>query len=1007
VILSWIIGSGVCQEQGQADVQTIRQGGYVEKVDPNVDYRERLPRIAPRDPEQSLGAFHVVPGFRIELVACEPLISDAVDLAFDEFGRLFVAEMIPYAEGGTAEFGSPNGRVSMLEDADGDGRYEKSTVFVDQLVWPTGIACFDGGLFIASAPDLWYCKDEDGDGRAELREVVLTGFELSNPNALPNSLRWGLDNRLHGMTSTAGGQLESKRWAAVSGRPVPPVQSRGRDFSIHPRTGQLRLESGGGQFGMTFDVWGRKFESSNSAPCDMVMYDERYIARNPYLAAPAARVNIWKSGSTVYRTSPAEPWRVIRTEMRVGGSFSGPVEGGGMPAGYFTAACGLTIHGGDAWPEEFNGSGFVCEGSGNLVVRMRFEPDGVGLAARRTEQGHEFLTSDEVWFRPIQFAGGPDGNLYLADMYREVFEHPDAVPPSVKKYLDLTNGNDRGRIYRIVREDSDRLAPIFPGDLTTRELVDRLADSNAWQRRTASRLLFERQDLEVVDALIQLAESSESPLGRMHAIAALDGLDALTADAILSRLDDPHPRVREHAVRLAERLLAEEPLVRARLYQLVTDPDVRVRYQLAFTLGEIDGLQATGALAEIVKRDVSDRWVRLAVISSCLGRAGQLLSMLSADTAWRATPVAAQLLEELAEQVGLQGRSGQVADVLAVLDQFGAEEAALARSVVRGLSNGLAKAKSPLLAQLNASGGSRAGSLLAALIEESREQAVDDALPAETRAEAIRSLATASYEVARAVLPELLEARQPRDVQVAAIQTLSRFREEEIAPMIIEAWRGFSPGVRNEAAEALFARTERLARLLDAMERGVIQSSHLAPARIQFLLTHPEPRIRGEAKRLLGGLKLARRADAVAAYQNVLDMPADRQRGKAIFKRECSQCHRLEGVGVDLGLPLQTIRNRGRQGILLNVLDPNRELNPSYANYVVITDDGLSVSGMIAAETANSVTLKRAENESDTVLRTDIDEMVNTGLSIMPEGIEKLVTRQEMADLIEYLMTVE
>jgi putative heme-binding domain-containing protein len=327
--------------------------------------------------------------------------------------------------------------------------------------------------------------------------------------------------------------------------------------------------------------------------------------------------------------------------------------------------------------------------------------------------------------------------------------------------------------------------------------------------------------------------------------------------------------------------------------------------------------------------------------------------------------------------------------------------------VVRGLSKGLAKAKSPLLAQLNASGGSRVGSLLAALIEDAREQAVDDALPAETRAEAIRSLATASYGVARAVLPELLEARQPRDVQVAAIQTLSRFREEEIAPMIIDAWRGFSPGVRNVAAEALFARPERLARLLDAMERGVIQSSHLAPARIQFLLTHPEPQIRREAKRLLGGLELARRADAVAAYQDVLDMPADRQRGKAVFKRECSQCHRLEGVGIDLGLPLQTIRNRGRQGILLNVLDPNRELNPSYANYVVITDDGLSVSGMIAAETANSVTLKRAENESDTVLRTDIDEMVNTGLSIMPEGIEKLVTPQEMADLIEYLMTVQ
>ena len=1006
-ILWWTVRPGAGQAPAEPQIQTIRQGGYVEKVDPNVDYKERLPRIAPRDPDQSLRAFHIVPGFRIELVAAEPLIADAVDLTFDEFGRLFVAEMIPYAEGGTSQFGSPGGRVSMLEDTDGDGRFEKRTVFVDQLVWPTGIACFDGGLFIASAPDLWYCKDDDGDGRADRREVVLTGFELSNPNALPNSLRWGLDNRLHGMTSTAGGLLDAKRWAAVSGESIPPVQSRGRDFSIEPRTGQLRLESGGGQFGMTFDAWGRKFESSNSAPCDMVMYDERYIARNPYLVAPAARVNIWKSGSTVYRTSPAEPWRIIRTEMRVGGVFSGPVEGGGTPAGYFTAACGLTVYGGGAWPGEFSGSGFVCEGSGNLVARMRFEPDGVGFAAHRTELGHDFLTSDEVWFRPIQFTVGPDGNLYLADMYREVFEHPDAVPPSVKKYLDLTTGNDRGRVYRIVREDADRPVPVLPGDLPTSELVGLLADTNIWQRRTASRLLYERQDLEVVDSLVHLAESSVSPLGRMHAMAALDGLGALTADVVLARLKDRHPRVREHAVRLAENVLADAPSVRAELYELVNDPDLRVRYQLAFTLGEIDGLQATHALAAIAKKDAVDRWIRLAILSSCRGRAGELLSVLAADASWREEPIAPRFLADLAEQVGLQGQSGQVADVLAVLDQFGSDEAALAQSLMRGLSKGLAQAKSPLLAKLTAADGSRAGSLLAELIEQSRTSAVDDRLPAEERAEAIRSLATAPYEVARAVLPDLMEARQPQGVQVAAIQTLSRFREDEIASMIIDAWRGFSPRVRNEAAEALFARTERLAFLFSSIERGVIQSSHLDPARVQFLLAHPDPRIRREATRLLGDVQLARRADAVAAYQVALDMPADRQRGKAIFKRECSQCHRLEGIGIDLGLPLQTIRNRGREGILLNVLDPNRELNPSYANYIVITDDGLSISGMIAAETATSLTLKRAENESDTVLRTQIDEMVNTGLSIMPEGIEKLVTPQEMADLIEYLMTVD
>jgi putative membrane-bound dehydrogenase-like protein len=993
-------------EDSASDGQIIRQGGYVERVDPNVDYRDRLPRLEPREPEQSLEAFQLAPGFRLELVAAEPLIADAVDLAFDERGRLFVAEMIPYAEGGSSEFGSPNGRVSRLEDTDGDGRFDHRTVYVSGLVWPTGIACFDGGVFVASAPELLYCKDLDGDGTADSRTVVLDGFELSNPNALPNSLRWGLDHRLHGMTSTAGGELVARLWETTSGQDVPAIQARGRDFSIHPRTGQLQLESGGGQFGMTFDAWGRKFESSNSAPCEMVMYEDRYLARNPFLAAPAPRVNIWKGGPAVFRTSPAEPWRVIRTEMRVSGVFSGPVEGGGKPAGYFTAACGLTVYEGDAWPAEVRGNGFVCEGSGNLVVRMRLDPQGVGCIADRVHSSREFLTSDEVWFRPIQFAHGPDGNLYLADMYRECFEHPDAVPPSVKKYLDLTTGNDRGRVYRIVHEGTPRRPHQDLGALSVTALVDLLEHANVWHRNTAGRLLYERQDREAVEPLQRLASESASPLGRMHAMYALHGLDELTAATVLAGLEDEHPRVREHAVRLAESVLEDAPAVRSRLFALHQDPDPRVRYQLAFTLGEIGGPQASEALAAILRQDPDDPWMRLAVLSSCLGRAGELFSLLAEDAAWRSTPAARGVLAELAQQAGLQNRSGQVADVLATLESFPDHERPLSSAVVRGLSEGLARAKSPLLAKLDASGGSRAGQLLAEMLERSQQLALDETAASEKRVDAVRSLVTAPYQIASRVLSAVLEARQPQDVQVAAVQTLNRFREPGVAEILVEAWHGLSPKVRSEAAEALCARPERLTALLKALEDQTIQPSQLDPQRIQLLRTHPLPAIRDQAETLLGGVRLARREEAVALYRDALDLKADRERGKAIFKRECSQCHQLEGVGIDLGLPLQAIRNRGREGILLNVLDPNRELNPAYANYILQTDDGLSVTGMIAAETATSLTLKRAEGESTTVLRTNIDLLRNTGLSIMPEGIEKLLTRQEMADLIEYLMTV-
>ncbi len=998
----------ISQEEKQRGVYELRQDGYVEKVDPSVDYKDRLPRIPPREPAESMDAFHIVPGFRLDQVAAEPLVRDAVDMTLDENGRMYVVEMISYAEDNSAQPGSPTGRVSLLEDTDHDGRFDKRTVFADKFVWPTAVISFDGGVFIAAAPDLWYCKDTDGDGKADLRELVITGFGLSNVCALPNSLRWGLDNRIHGMTSLTGGELRAVRWEkGGEARQSKPVQARGRDFSFHPRTGEVRLESGGAQYGMSFDAWGRKFECSNSAPIYMIMYEDRYIARNPYLAAPSPRIGIWKDGSAVYRTSPVEPWRILRTELRIKGTFSGPIEGGGTPAGYFTGVCGTTIYTGSALPEEARGNAFVCEGASNIVHRLRLEPDGVGFAARRVEQKREFLASDEIWFRPIQFAHAPDGAFYLADMYREVYEHPGAVPPSAKKHLDLTSGNDRGRIYRIVPETFKQPPPVRLGEMGTVELVALLAHPNSWHRRTASRLLYERQERKAIGPLVELAGESPSPLGRMHAMYALDGLEALTAEVVLARLDDAHPRVREHAVRLAERVLGDSPAVREKLYSMTGDDDMRVRYQLAFTLGEIPAPRATAALGEIAKRDVADRWVRVAVLSSCLGRSGGLFALLAADADWRATTSGRALLEELAKLTGLENRSDQVAEVLRTLEGLGDEEKELAQAAVRGLSKGSADAGSPLLSSLGSGGGSRAGELFAEMIEQAKQAAADSDQPLEKRVAAIRSLGLTSFDDVVDILADMLDSTQPQEVQTAAIQALNHFPEEEVAEIIVEAWLGFTPKVRGEAAEALFARPERLAVLLAAIEDQVIMPSQLDPARVQFLVSHPDAAIREKASELLAGAQLAPREEVVEAWSDVLQMPGDAGRGREVFRRECAKCHRLEDYGEELGLPLDTIQNRGLETILISVLDPNRDVLPQYLNYVVVTDAGLSITGMIESETATSITLKRAEGESDTVLRTNIDELVNTGMSIMPEGNEKLVTKQELADLIAYLMSLE
>ncbi len=1001
-------GRAAGQEKQKKEAYEVRQGGYVEKMDPNVDYKEQMPRIAPKEPGESMKRFRLVSGVRIEQVAAEPLVVDVVDMTFDENGRMYVAELTAYAE-----FYDENGRmgvgdatanrISLLEDKDGDGRFDKSTVFAEGLSWPTGLICFDGGLFVTSVPDLVYLKDSDGDNRADIREVVLSGFGTSNPVMCPNSLRWGLDNRVHGMGSGPG--LLAKMWEnGAPGRKAEPVSSGGRDFSIDPRTGELRLESGGAQFGMGLDEWGRKFESSNNVPIEMVMFEDRYIARNPYLATPSSRLRIHADGNTVYRTSRVEPWRILRTELRKRGTFSGPVEGGGTPAGYFTGACGLYVYKGTALPEEFRGNAFVAEGSGNLVHRMRLDPGGVGFSAHRTDREGEFLTSDEVWFRPIQFTGGPDGALYMADFYRESYELPDAIPPSARKYLDILSGNDRGRVYRFVAEDFEQPAPVRLGRMSTVELVGLLAHPNGWQRNTAGRLLYERQDRKAVLPLAELAAAPESALGRMHAIYALDGLGMLMPEIVLARLDDEHPRVREHAVKLAEVVLSESPAVRSRLYAMVEDADIRVRYQLAFTLGEISGDQATEALAVVAKRDVGDKWIRLAVLSSSFGRAGDLFARLSADAEWRSAKNGRSFLAQLAEQAGLQKRDDQVAEVFNAVDGLPDGEKTLLEAVVGGLGKGLEKSRSPLRDQL--AGGGKVAQALAQMVEESSTRAADEGLSVEKRVAAVRSLGLASSEVAEGVLTELLDSRQPQEVQVAAIQAMGRFQAEWVADAIVESWGGFTPKVRSEAAEALFARTERLMVLLEAIKDEDILPSQLDPARVQFLLSHSDEEIRSAAKELLGGIKLARREEVIEKYRDVLDAKGDALRGKTVFKDECSTCHLLEGVGYDLGLPLNTIQNKGPEAILQAVLDPNRDVLPQYLNYVVVTDDGLSVTGMIDSETATSINLRRAEGESDTVLRTNIDEMVNTGISIMPEGLEEQVDRKEMADLIAYLMSL-
>jgi putative membrane-bound dehydrogenase-like protein len=963
------------------------------------DFEDELPRIPPHEPADALSTFQTLPGFHLEQSAAEPLVHSPVAIAFDENGRMYVVEMIDYSEQDKDFLGA----VRVLEDSDGDGRFDKSTVFADKLSWPTAIACYDGGVFVGAAPDIYYLKDTDGDGKADIRKTVFTGFGRSNVQGLFNSFQWGLDNRIHGATSSSGAQV-----VRTDVRDAQPIAISGRDFAFDPRTLELVPTSGGAQHGMSFDDWGRKFLSSNSDHIQLVMYEDRYLARNKYLAAPGPRASIAADGpqAEVFRISPVEPWRIVRTRLRMSAKVPGPVEGGGRAAGYFTGATGVTIYRGDAWPAEYRGQAFVGDVGSNIVHRKVLEPDGVGLVARRVDQKKEFVASTDIWFRPAQFANAPDGNLYIIDVYREVIEHPASLPPPIKKHLDLTSGRDRGRIYRVVHEGAQRRPLPKLGRASTSELVATLAHRNGWHRDTAARLLFERGDKSAISPLIQLSQSCPMPEGRMQALYALSGLGGLSADVVLARLADEHPRVREHALQHSESLAADSPEIRQRVAALADDNDLRVRYQAAFTLGALPGSARTAPLAKILKHDGADRWVRLAAQSSLSEGASDVLAQLAGDAGFRTSAAAKTVLVELASQVGVQARQSEVLAALRSIDALPGENKPLATAMVVGLTEGLSRSGSSLRSQI-ASNPGKAKELLSELLTASRKKAADETSPPTERAEAIRTLGLARFADNRELLPGLLGTRQPQEVQLATLAVLAMQSDPEIGAVLVEVWPSLGPKLRAAAMEAIFSRADWLLKFLDAVEKEDIPLSDLEPARVRLLESNSNPTVRDKAGVIAAKLKLGRRQDVLDAYRPALALAGDAARGKEHFKRVCAVCHRVENVGTEIGPNLVTLQNRGAEAILLNILDPNREVNPQYVNYILVTTEGRSITGLVAAETATSVTLKRQENASDTVLRANIEELKSTGLSIMPEGLEKQLDQQALADLIAYLLSVK
>jgi putative membrane-bound dehydrogenase-like protein len=699
------------------------------------DFKEELPRLKPTEPADAPRTFKLQPGYRIELVAAEPLVASPVDMAFDEEGRLWVVEMIDYPFNET-EGNPPQGRLVRLESRKGDGRFDTRVVIADKLPCPTGLALWDGGAYVTAAPTLLYLKEG-------VRKIVQDGFGNQNIQGLANNIKFGLDNWFTGSGGSNGGQI------------IPAaVGINGRDFRFRP-SGEFEPLSGGGQFGSSFDDFGRRFVCSNANSARHVVLDDAVLRLNPYYAVTAVTASIATEGDagTVYRTSPQEPWRVLRTRLRKEGQIRGQVEG----VTNFTSATGIFFH---------QGRLYVGEVAHNLIHRKSLTPNGSTFKAERIDPESEFLTSTDNWFRPVNFATGPDGALYVCDMYREVIEHPHSLPDSIKKYLDLTSGKERGRVWRILEENGPAwTAPRFRAK---EDLVEALK-KDAWHRQTAARLIYQRQDKTLVPLLENLL-TAERPETRAAALWALDGLGVRRGEALLK---DPSPDVREQAVRLA-------PL--EALYD-VADEAPRVRFEIACRMAESQDPRAKAAVERL--RPGADRWLLTAI------------------------------------------------------------------SIASG------------------------------------------------------------------------EKSAPKKIQESKAQ----------APVVAT----------------------------------------------------------GDRKKV------------VESYKGVLELKGDPARGLEVYRKNCAGCHRSGKEGKDVGPDLATVKQKTPEELLIAILDPSREVNPQYLAVRIKTTSDQVLDGLIAAENATSVTLKRQEGLVDTILKVNIDKLVRSNLSLMPEGFERAVDPQAMADLIQYL----
>ena len=980
------------------------------------------PHSTPRSPDESRRSFRLEPGVEAQCVASEPAIASPSAMAFDSEGRLFVAENRGYPVGpGPGK--SPVGAIIELRDLDGDGRYETRVEFAIGLTFPNGLMPWRGGWLVSCSPDLLYLKDTNGDGRADVREVWFTGFATNQTTQLRACYpTLGIDGWIYLSRGWSGGNVISPKWPELKSIDL----ARG-DFRFRPDGSAAEAIGGNGQFGLAFDEFGHRFIVSNRNPLMQAVVHRNEWERNPHLPFTDITQDVSPSGY----------------DAKVFPLSSDLTTSGFMPdllskphAGSYTSACGIHWYRGGRLGQDRQRSWFICEPAQNLVQRQIMLPMGASFRSRSASTNSDFLDSSDSWFHPVYATTAPDGSLWIADMYRKFIDHPDYLPEQPRKKLDFNSGKDLGRLWRFARvgeklDAASALKSLRTDDPT--QWVDLLHHPNGWVSETARRLIVEEQLRQQESGGLNAEWSSVvqkglirfwgarfqgpeiTPAARAAAVGLLKSLGMNPGKIGALAFGDQSPGVREVAVRLLTRspddLRHPAKLWLSSLRKLAHDSDTGVRFQVALAMGDHPELDLVEELATLALRDSEDRWTRSAVLSSVRGRETNLAHALISSAASAKSDVRA-LFRETAQMIGSAPLLSQSDWLLTrLLKGSGGDADTWRNAALLGLAQGLRsrgwgdEQGTPLLAlAANASDKTLAESL-SVVARAVALQAKSSTLSASSRAEAIWLLSEFGFAGARSVLEESLSPSESTAVQLASVRSLGRFNDHAAAEILAapKHWSTYAPGLREAALSALMGSSRGVLVLLTALERETIPVSAIDLPRRNQLINNRDTSVREKARKLFDAWVATDRYRVFEDFKPVLQLSATPQNGHEVFKRLCVQCHTHSGEGSRVGPDLTGVQNQPAEALLFHILVPEAEIYPGYQSYALETKDGRSLTGLLVAETEASVTLRQSLGVEETVSRSNVASLQASPLSLMPQGFEQTMSKQELADLVAFL----